>query len=279
MAPRMCRAMVFAIAMAAGLWAGAASAAAPARMTLGARAVPPLGFYQFCRQNPGDCAAPASSRPILLDPESAGFGGPLLTAAFSLRDLDANLREADDVDALAGLDATPLPALDQLAAAADLALARLARSAPTAEVAAPIEIAMTADAKALLNAVNRSVNREVRARSDLQTVRRAEYWSYPIVLNGARYGDCEDYALEKRRRLIAAGVPAAALTLAVAHTRQGLVHAVLIASTDQGDLVLDNRSDRISSWSKTRYRWVMRQAAGDSMDWAYIGAAQADATT
>ena len=43
---------------------------------------------------------------------------------------------------------------------------------------------------------------------------RAEYWNIPT--DG--YGDCEDYALTKRRDLIAAGFPAQALRIAVVLT-------------------------------------------------------------
>jgi len=101
---------------------------------------------------------------------------------------------------------------------------------------------------------------------------RAEHWGFPVEINGTLYGDCEDYALEKKRRLIEAGVPAAVLTLAVVHTRQREVHAVLLVATDQGDLVLDNRAVRIRPWTRTNYNWIMRQVSGDSLKWAQIAA-------
>jgi len=46
---------------------------------------------------------------------------------------------------------------------------------------------------------------------------------------GERYGDCNNYALEKRRELIALGWPRAALLLAAAVTETGEGHLVLVA--------------------------------------------------
>ena len=42
----------------------------------------------------------------------------------------------------------------------------------------------------------------VTPRTDMEMWGREEVWSYPEGI-----GDCEDYALEKRRQLMALGVP------------------------------------------------------------------------
>jgi len=92
----------------------------------------------------------------------------------------------------------------------------------------------------LLNQINQSVNREVKKANDLDLYGQPEYWSLPRRVDGRLYGDCEDYALEKRRQLIAAGVPESALSLAVAFTARGESHAVLMISLKSGDWVLGN---------------------------------------
>ena len=52
-------------------------------------------------------------------------------------------------------------------------------------------------------------------------------------------GDCDDYVMTKRRRLIRAGIPATAMQVVVSR-RSGQGHVVLVLKTDKGDIVLDN---------------------------------------
>ncbi len=63
----------------------------------------------------------------------------------------------------------------------------------------------------LLAEINLRVNSEYRFVEDWETHGVEELWSYPS--GGA--ADCEDYALEKRKRLVDRGLPRAALTIAV----------------------------------------------------------------
>jgi predicted transglutaminase-like cysteine proteinase len=127
--------------------------------------------------------------------------------------------------------------------------------------------ALSADALPLLNAVNREVNGAIAPADD----RGDDLWSLPLA-EGRRTGDCEDYVLEKRRALIARGVPAQTLSIAVARTLSGETHAVLVAATKAGELVLDNRSPWIVAWNETGYRWVKRQAPGDPAHWVRVAA-------
>jgi predicted transglutaminase-like cysteine proteinase len=53
-------------------------------------------------------------------------------------------------------------------------------------------------------------------------------------------GNCHDYAVSKRHELIRAGWPSASLRLAIAYTRGGVGHLVVIVRTTDGDRVLDN---------------------------------------
>jgi predicted transglutaminase-like cysteine proteinase len=92
------------------------------------------------------------------------------------------------------------------------------------------EIPYTTKLQATLASVNRSVNRSIIPLNE-----RRDVWS----LN-PRFGDCDDYVMTKRSRLIRAGVPAGALRVAVVKTRSGEGHAVLIVKTSAGEYVLDN---------------------------------------
>jgi predicted transglutaminase-like cysteine proteinase len=118
----------------------------------------------------------------------------------------------------------------------------------------------------LVNTLNRDVNREVQKANDFDLYGLLEFWSLPRVIDGKMYGDCEDYALEKRRRLIAAGVPAEAMSMAVAITARGEAHAVLLVRFESGDWVLDNLTPWATPWGDLNYRWVERQAPG-SVEW------------
>lgn len=98
-----------------------------------------------------------------------------------------------------------------------------------------------------LESVNRSVNRSIRPKND----RGKDVWAINVSA-----GDCEDYALTKRARLIRMGFPAGALRMAVARTSSGEGHAVLVVRSSDGDLVLDNRHSTIRRWGQTDLRMV-----------------------
>ncbi len=106
-----------------------------------------------------------------------------------------------------------------------------------------------------LDAVNRTVNHEIEPVTDIELYGQTDYWTIP-----AARGDCEDYALMKRKRLMALGWPASALLMTVVRDEKGEGHAVLTARTLQGDFILDNKTDEIKVWHRTRYDFVMRQS-------------------
>lgn len=114
--------------------------------------------------------------------------------------------------------------------------------------------------------INDAVNVMVRPRTDQQMWGREEFWSYPV--NGQ--GDCEDYVLEKRRQLMALGVPASALLITVVLQPNGDGHAVLTMATDLGDFVLDNLESRVLAWNETEYRFLKRQSARHSGQWVTV---------
>ncbi len=125
---------------------------------------------------------------------------------------------------------------------------------------------------ALLNAVNNEVNRKIKPITDKDHWGVAERWDYP----SDGQGDCEDYALLKRKMLIERGIPSGALLLTVVIDREGAGHAVLTAVTDRGDFILDNQEAPILSWIETGYRFVKRQTMHDPNLWTNIGTIQRD---
>jgi predicted transglutaminase-like cysteine proteinase len=88
-------------------------------------------------------------------------------------------------------------------------------------------------------------------------------WDYPT----RGYGECNEYALEKRRELVELGWPRESLLLTAALTERGEGHLVLVARTTAGDLVLDNRRDAVTDWSKLPYHWVSQQSAQSLAQW------------
>lgn len=121
-----------------------------------------------------------------------------------------------------------------------------------------------------LQAINQAVNEAITPVSDVAQFAVAERWALPVTADETYIGDCEDYALEKRRMLIEAGWPPDALRLAVATSRDTGVHAALIALTAEGDYVLDNLENEVLPWTMTDYVWLKRQASNDPTEWRRV---------
>ena len=113
--------------------------------------------------------------------------------------------------------------------------------------------------------INNAVNVAVTPRTDQEIWGREEVWSYPDSV-----GDCEDYVLEKRRRLMALGVPSGNLLITVVRQPNGDGHAVLTIRTSLGDFVLDNLEPRVLDWSETEYQFLKRQSERHSGVWVAI---------
>ncbi len=115
--------------------------------------------------------------------------------------------------------------------------------------------------------INADVNREVVAVTDQEHWGVPEHWGYPD--DGK--GDCEDFVLEKRRRLVKAGFPANTLLITVVRDQKGDGHAVLTVKTDRGDFVLDNQEGKILAWRDTGYRYIKRQSDENPTRWVSLG--------
>ena len=113
-----------------------------------------------------------------------------------------------------------------------------------------------------LAALNRKINRTIRGRNDDGSNLNGDLWQVNV-----KSGDCEDFALTKRSKLVSMGWSSRALRIATAVTRSGEGHAVLIVRTDRGDLVLDNRVNTIKYFDRTDLRLEMIQSEADPLVW------------
>ncbi|WP_246088578.1 transglutaminase-like cysteine peptidase [Phreatobacter stygius] len=127
-------------------------------------------------------------------------------------------------------------------------------------------LTLTSAAFSQLVRVNLQINREIEQVGDLEHFGVEEFWTYPV--DGK--GDCEDLVLEKKRRLIALGVPREALLITVVRDLNGDGHAILTVVTDRGDYVLDNFTNEVKLWHETGYRFIKRQAQTDANQWVSL---------
>lgn len=146
------------------------------------------------------------------------------------------------------------------ATAAPLGLQIFCMTSPTHCAASPAaQVEMDANLMGVLNSVNRSVNASIRPQR-----RPTQVWTV-----GARVGDCKDYAMNKRAQLIARGVPAGALRLAIGFTARGEGHAVLVVRSNAGDYVLDNLTSQIKPFNQTGHTFVA-MSSNDPKRWNTI---------
>ena len=124
---------------------------------------------------------------------------------------------------------------------------------------------LTPEGWALIASVNVSVNERIQAMTDREIFGREEVWTYPKDV-----GDCEDYALEKRRELAAKGFSLSDLLITVVRKPDGEGHAVLTVRTAQGDFILDNLDRQVKPWYETSYTFLKRQASFNTGRWVSI---------
>jgi predicted transglutaminase-like cysteine proteinase len=137
------------------------------------------------------------------------------------------------------------------------------------------DVVLSTRAWAELKRINGAVNTKIKPVSDMDHWGVVERWNYP----DDGYGDCEDYALEKRRVLMQTGWPREALLMTVVRDHNGNGHAVLTVRTDRGEYILDNQTSDILLWSDTGYRFVKRQSQSDPNVWVSLGEPRAAPAT
>jgi len=125
----------------------------------------------------------------------------------------------------------------------------------------PATVELTDERSQAIEAVQASINASITPRVD-----PAHVWDYST--DGT--GDCNKYALTKRRELLAHGFPRGAVLLATATTERGEGHLVVVVRTDRGDLVLDNRVQHVVDWSALPYHWVSVQSQQSPVRWVSI---------
>ncbi len=130
----------------------------------------------------------------------------------------------------------------------------------------PATIQLTPEGLQTIVRVNRYVNGSITAVTDMEHWGVADRWDF--AEDG--YGDCEDYQLLKRKRLVEAGFPHRAMRMTVVIDEKGAGHAVLMVRTDRGDIILDNRHNTVLPWRQTGYTYVKREG-DESSAWASLG--------
>ncbi|HWK46610.1 MAG TPA: transglutaminase-like cysteine peptidase [Stellaceae bacterium] len=130
-----------------------------------------------------------------------------------------------------------------------------------ADAQAPSKVKYSDARLAELSRVQTEINNQIHYRTE-----QPNNWDYST--DGR--GDCNRYALGKRRALIAAGWNPEDLLLTVAITETNEAHLVLVVPTTAGDLVLDSRFQNVVLWSNLPYRWVMRQSQINALRWNSI---------
>jgi predicted transglutaminase-like cysteine proteinase len=100
--------------------------------------------------------------------------------------------------------------------------------------------------------INNMVNNEITLRQEPVGI---DIWQD----RGFTVGDCEDFALRKRLELIERGWPPGSLRIAIVRQKEAdrELHAILVASTDVNDFVLDIRvqpgQDRVRAWDSKEF--------------------------
>ncbi len=222
-------------------------------MPLGAETAPPAGMIDYCRRDPEACRTPGST---VADVEA-------LTQAAAR----AYWRQVFDRSHQASPPGATSPASGSARQPAEVEPRR-----PTTTISSAL-VDRRGPLWRAVASVNAEVNAAIHAEDDLRAYQQADYWTIPRATGPARpVGDCEDFALTKRERLIAQGVPAEALSIALVTTRTGLSHAVLLVATDQGEYVLDNLTPWVVHWTEARLTWRERQAPGQMLTWVHVAA-------
>lgn len=116
----------------------------------------------------------------------------------------------------------------------------------------------------VLRGVNASVNRTIKPVTDQAAFGRKEYWT-----SKTRAGDCEDFALAKRAKLLGKGFKPSQLLLTMGHNGTE-PHAVLVVRTRDGDYVLDNLDDEVNPVQSARVSFLKIQSPDHGGQWLRV---------
>lgn len=124
----------------------------------------------------------------------------------------------------------------------------------------PVTIILPKEIK--IETVNREVNDSIVPVHKSQSDGVIESWRISPLT-----GDCNDYAVTKRHKLIKKGIPESDLVLTAVKTLDGQDHLVLVVRSDRGDLVLDNLHPEVRPLDQTGYRVEKQQDVRDAKAW------------
>jgi len=116
----------------------------------------------------------------------------------------------------------------------------------------------------VLRSVNQAVNRAIKPAADKTAFGRREFWTAK-----ARSGDCEDFALAKRARLMRKGFKSSQLLLTMGHNGRE-AHTVLVVRTRDGDYVLDNLYDDVQPVQSARMSFLKIQSPDHGGRWLRV---------
>lgn len=122
---------------------------------------------------------------------------------------------------------------------------------------------LTSDWLPVLDRINREVNAAITYRAEDD--KNADKWTV-----SPDFGDCDDYTVTKRQKLIEAGVPRGTMRAAYVLTHDQISHVFLVVSTVQGDFVLDNRSDEVFEIERAMIDRLSIQDQSDPKAWWQI---------
>jgi predicted transglutaminase-like cysteine proteinase len=193
--------------------------------------LPPYGYVQFCRDNSAECPEQYMQKP------------------------QQTVQNSETTATTAGIQ--PLSPFNRL-----YNLQRLINNHP-------VEKENFTSVLSLLESVNRQVNNNVMQVTDMDGFGVLENWRLPNLNKfGGDIGDCEDFALAKRKILIDTyGFNRNDVSMSVLRRPQGDVHAVLMVRTPYGDYVLDNLERDVLPWHQTGYSWLKKQSFDNPSQW------------
>jgi predicted transglutaminase-like cysteine proteinase len=130
----------------------------------------------------------------------------------------------------------------------------------------PEKVDLTPKLWRAITAMNTRVNNEIEPVTDMDHWGVVERWD--MAEDGK--GDCEEYVMIKRKRLVEAGIPRRTLRVVVVIDEENAGHAVLMLRTDKGDFILDNKRNAVLPWHQTGYVYVKRESQ-DRIGWVALG--------
>jgi predicted transglutaminase-like cysteine proteinase len=130
----------------------------------------------------------------------------------------------------------------------------------------PEQIELTQKSWKTIISTNLRINREIEPVTDMDHWGQIDRWD--MAEDGK--GDCEEYVLVKRKKLVEAGFPRRALLVTVVIDDENQGHAVLMVRTDRGDFILDNKRNAVLPWQQTGYIYVKRESQ-HKVAWTSLG--------